>query len=104
LLFVAPAGIARVKDQEGDTKYRGRKPSYSGDQLATVRDMVEQSAGIGEIAKATGLSRQAIYRIKADPGSGRGSVGVLEGLPTSRPIFCDRTPSIRMMRPTAEAD
>jgi putative DNA-invertase from lambdoid prophage Rac len=26
-----------------------------------------RAAGVGEIAKVTGLSRQAIYRIKADP-------------------------------------
>ncbi len=63
------AGIALAKDREGDTKYRGRKPSYSRGQLATVRNMEEQSAGVGEIAKATGLSRQAIYRIKADPAA-----------------------------------
>jgi putative DNA-invertase from lambdoid prophage Rac len=60
-------GIALAKATAADTKYRGRKPSYSREQLDAVRDLLEQSAGISEIAAATGLSRQAIYRIKDDP-------------------------------------
>jgi DNA invertase Pin-like site-specific DNA recombinase len=59
--------IALAKQRAGETKYRGRKPSFSSDQLDTARSMLARSAGIGEIAKATGLSRQAVYRIKADP-------------------------------------
>jgi DNA invertase Pin-like site-specific DNA recombinase len=61
------AGIARVKDLEGDRKYRGRKPSYTREQLTTASNMLQQSASIGEIAKSTGLSRQTIYRIQGDP-------------------------------------
>ncbi len=61
------AGITRVKDLEGDRKYRGRKPSYTREQLTTASNMLGQSAGIGEIAKTTGLSRQTVYRIKDDP-------------------------------------
>jgi DNA invertase Pin-like site-specific DNA recombinase len=60
-------GIALARAKEGETKYRGRKPSYTRSQLEAVRDMVGRSAGVGEIAKATGLSRQAVYRIKDDP-------------------------------------
>jgi putative DNA-invertase from lambdoid prophage Rac len=29
--------------------------------------MIAQSAGVGQIAKITGISRQTIYRIKNDP-------------------------------------
>lgn len=58
-------GIALARAKEGDIKYRGRKPSFNGDQLAIVCDMAGQS--VGEIAKMTGLSRQTVYRIKADP-------------------------------------
>ena len=58
-------GIALAKAKEGDIKYRGRKPSFTRSQLTTVRDM--DGKGVGEIAKVTGLSRQTIYRIKADP-------------------------------------
>jgi putative DNA-invertase from lambdoid prophage Rac len=60
-------GIALAKAKEGDIKYRGRKPSFTRTQLTTVRDMDGQ--GVGEIAKATGLSRQTVYRIKADPAA-----------------------------------
>jgi DNA invertase Pin-like site-specific DNA recombinase len=59
------AGIAHAK-ASGD-RYRGRKPSYTRDQLETVRDLLTQDAGIGQIAKAAKLSRQTIYRIKDDP-------------------------------------
>ncbi|UYO39432.1 recombinase family protein [Rhodopseudomonas palustris] len=58
-------GIALARAKEGGIKYRGRKPSFTHRQLTTVREMDGQS--VGEIAKATGLSRQTIYRIKADP-------------------------------------
>mgnify|MGYP000969095681 FL=1 len=59
------AGIEHAKAQ-GD-RYRGRKPSYTRDQLRAVLDLLGQEAGISVIAKTTGLSRQAIYRIKDDP-------------------------------------
>ena len=59
------AGIEHAKAHgEG---YRGRKPSYTRDQLAIVQDMLGQSANIIQIAKATNLSRQTVYRIKDDP-------------------------------------
>jgi putative DNA-invertase from lambdoid prophage Rac len=61
------AGIAHA--QQDATKYRGRKPSYTRQQMTTVLDLVAQGAGISAIAKATGLSRQSVYRIKADPAA-----------------------------------
>ena len=61
------SGIALAKAKASEIKYRGRKPSYTRDQFSAVCDLLGRSAGIGEIAKATGLSRQAIYRIKDDP-------------------------------------
>jgi putative DNA-invertase from lambdoid prophage Rac len=60
-------GIALAKAKEGETKYRGRKPSFTRSEFTTVCDMLGQSAGVGSIAKLTGLSRQTIYRIKDDP-------------------------------------
>lgn len=57
------AGIAYAMQKEG--KYRGRKPSYSLEQVRTVQEMSDRS--VTEIAKATGLSRQAVYRIQDDP-------------------------------------
>ena len=59
------AGIAHAKATEGN--YLGRKPSFTSKQLATVRDMLACQSAIGAISDATGLSRQTIYRIQADP-------------------------------------
>jgi DNA invertase Pin-like site-specific DNA recombinase len=61
------AGIAHAKGMAGPTKYRGRKPTYTPDEFAAVRDLLGQGMGVGAVAKATGLKRQTIYRIKADP-------------------------------------
>jgi DNA invertase Pin-like site-specific DNA recombinase len=66
------AGIDHAKARgEG---YLGRKPSYTRAQLATVRDMLTLSASASAIAKATGLSRQTIYRIKDDPAGAEASL------------------------------
>jgi putative DNA-invertase from lambdoid prophage Rac len=63
---VQRGGIALAKAKDGETKYRGRKPSFTRAQFIPVRDMIAQSAGVGQIAKITGISRQTIYRIKDD--------------------------------------
>lgn len=60
------AGIEHAKATKGNA-YRGRKPSFTRAQMETVRDMLAQDAGISVISKSTGLSRQAIYRMKDDP-------------------------------------
>ncbi len=60
------AGIAAAKDD--NAKYRGRKPSYTRDQLTTVQDMLATGAGTTAIATATGLSRQTVIRIAKDAG------------------------------------
>lgn len=59
------AGIEHAQAQ-GD-RYKGRKPSFTRNHLDTVRDLLGQGTGVSAIAKATGLSRQTIYRIKDDP-------------------------------------
>ena len=59
------AGIRHAKAIEGS--YLGRKPSFTSAQLAVVRDMLAGQSAIGAISDATGLSRQAVYRIQADP-------------------------------------
>lgn len=59
------AGIAAVK---GDPrKYRGKKPSYDRKTYDQVIDMLNAGGGASVIARTTGLSRQAILRIRADP-------------------------------------
>lgn len=59
------AGIEANKAVEG--KYRGKKPSYGRAEVEAVRDMVTAGAGTSAIAKATGLSRQTVIRIREDP-------------------------------------
>lgn len=61
------AGIAAAK-QDG-SKYRGKKPSYDRDGLRAVEDMLGRGAGTTEISRATGLTRQTVLRIKADPAA-----------------------------------
>jgi putative DNA-invertase from lambdoid prophage Rac len=59
------AGIAHARAND-DLAYLGRKPSYDRKQLATVSAMLARAASITEIANATRLSRQTVYRITAD--------------------------------------
>lgn len=68
------AGIAHAKSLEGEKRYKGRKPSFSYEQLTLVLDRLAQNAGVSAIAKATGLSRQTIYRIIDDPTAARASL------------------------------
>lgn len=64
------AGIEHAKGREAT--YRGRKPSFDRQQLGTVRDMLAAGSGPSLIAAATGISRQAVYRIEADPSAAEG--------------------------------
>jgi putative DNA-invertase from lambdoid prophage Rac len=61
------AGIAHAKASSEARVYRGRKPSYSRKQFESAQAMLRNSAGVGEIARAVGLTRQTVYRIKDDP-------------------------------------
>jgi putative DNA-invertase from lambdoid prophage Rac len=57
-----------LRASNGDRAYLGRKPSYTREQFVKVRAMLgQQTVGIAQIAKETGLTRQTIYRIKDDP-------------------------------------
>jgi putative DNA-invertase from lambdoid prophage Rac len=60
------AGIAHAH-QTNDHAYLGRQPSYDRQQLATVTTMLANDTTVSEIAKATKLSRQTVYRIKDAP-------------------------------------
>lgn len=56
------AGIEAAKaDAE---RYRGKKPSYDRATFTSVCDHLALGRGASEIAKATGLSRQTILRIR----------------------------------------
>jgi DNA invertase Pin-like site-specific DNA recombinase len=58
------AGIDLAK--ASGERYKGRKPSFTRRQFETVQNMLGQEAGVSIIVKATGLSRQTVYRIKED--------------------------------------
>jgi len=62
------AGIASTRDKEPE-KYRGRKPSFTRAQLDLMRDMLAQDAGASAIARATGLTRPTVQRLRDDLGA-----------------------------------
>ncbi len=59
------AGIAHAK--ASGVAYRGRKPSYTRQQFELVQDLLGQGQGVSDIAKASSLTRQTIYRIRDNP-------------------------------------
>lgn len=59
------AGIAHHK-AEDPSKYRGRKPSFTRAQLGIMQDMLAKGAGASAIAKATGLTRPTVQRLRGD--------------------------------------
>lgn len=61
------AGIEAAK-ASGQRKYLGRKPSFDREALSVVTTMLSsQTHGTSEIARASGLSRQTVLRIKSNP-------------------------------------
>ena len=56
------AGIALAKSR--DDAYLGRKPSYTRAQLDEIVTRLNSGDAVQGIAKATGISRQTIYRIR----------------------------------------
>jgi DNA invertase Pin-like site-specific DNA recombinase len=58
------AGIEHVKNAG---VFKGRKPSYSKEQLGSVLAMLTNAGSIQSIAKSTGLSRATVYRIQENP-------------------------------------
>jgi DNA invertase Pin-like site-specific DNA recombinase len=61
------AGIAHARENDDGTKYRGRKPSFSPIQFQLVQNLLNQGMGISAIAKAAGVKRQSVYRIRTHP-------------------------------------
>jgi DNA invertase Pin-like site-specific DNA recombinase len=63
------AGIAHAKATAA-TAYRGRKPSFTREQLKTVLTLVSQGTmNTSQIAKAVGLQRMAVARIRENPSN-----------------------------------
>jgi putative DNA-invertase from lambdoid prophage Rac len=61
------AGIAHALANDDGTKYRGRKPTFSCEQFARARELLNQGLGISAVAKTVGLKRQSVYRIRLEP-------------------------------------
>ena len=59
------AGIELAK-AKGD-RFKGRKPSYDRETFELVQGLLEAGQGASIISKHTGLSRQAIIRIRDEP-------------------------------------
>ncbi|PCJ84514.1 MAG: recombinase [Hyphomicrobiales bacterium] len=59
------AGIELAK-AKGD-RFKGRKPSYDRETFELVQNLLETGQGASAISKHTGLSRQAIIRIRDEP-------------------------------------
>ena len=72
------AGVAHAKAKGDASPYRGRAPSFDRARFTTVRDMLGQGSGISVIAKATGLTRQTVYRIQADPAAAEATLATWE--------------------------
>jgi putative DNA-invertase from lambdoid prophage Rac len=69
------AGIAHAKAlEDAGRKFRGRKPSYTREQLEKVEVLLSRSAGTSEIARETGLTRQTVLRIREDPVGSRAAL------------------------------
>jgi putative DNA-invertase from lambdoid prophage Rac len=62
------AGIEYAKQNE--LNYLGRQPSFTREQIDKVLELDALSKSVARIAQATKLSRQTVYRIKANPGWG----------------------------------
>jgi putative DNA-invertase from lambdoid prophage Rac len=63
------AGIAHAKASK-PTAYRGRKPSFTREQMKTVLALADQGAmNTSQIAKAVGLQRMAVARMRENPAS-----------------------------------
>ncbi len=59
------AGINAARNDA--TKYRGRKPSYDRRTYDAIADLIGKQMGDSAIARATGVSRQAVIRIRKNP-------------------------------------
>jgi DNA invertase Pin-like site-specific DNA recombinase len=61
------AGIAHAQTNDDGTKYRGRKPTFNLEQYRLVQELLRQGIPIAAIARETGIRRQTVYRIQAQP-------------------------------------
>jgi putative DNA-invertase from lambdoid prophage Rac len=72
------AGIAHAKDNN-PRKYRGRKPTYSAEQIQQVMELLQTTSNVTAVAVRVGLKRQTVLRIKENPESAYERVGRWDG-------------------------
>jgi putative DNA-invertase from lambdoid prophage Rac len=60
------AGIEHAKASD-ESKFLGRKPTFTWESYSLALELIGQGICVAEIARRTGLRRQTIYRIKAEP-------------------------------------
>lgn len=70
------AGILHAKENGATRGYLGRKPSFDGKVLEAVLGDLAAEVSVSEIARRTGLTRQTVMRIRADPEEARRKVAV----------------------------
>ena len=76
------AGIDHAKKHAGE-KYLGRKPAFTRGQFEQVKGMLATgSSTISAIAKAAGVKRATVYRMRDNPASAEAALAVWEGKPT----------------------
>ena len=63
--LAAKAGHAHRKKIDPEA-YKGRKPSYSKEQLDRAVELLETGSGVNEIGRQVGLTKFTVSRIKAD--------------------------------------
>jgi DNA invertase Pin-like site-specific DNA recombinase len=62
------AGIQHARTMTPE-KYRGRRPSFTRDQLTVVLERSQLGDSVTEIATAAAVSRQTVYRIQDNPAA-----------------------------------
>ena len=73
------AGIENAKTNN-PLAYRGRKPSYTFDQVLEVMEKFEHGTGVNQIAREVGLSKFAVSRITRNPEGARERLYLWEDL------------------------
>ncbi|HDZ75676.1 MAG TPA: recombinase family protein [Aurantimonas coralicida] len=66
------SGIAAARDRQN--AYRGRKPAFTSGAMDIVLAELGKGVGATEAAAAASVSRQTVYRIKADPAAVRAAL------------------------------
>ncbi|WP_439138048.1 recombinase family protein [Roseicyclus sp.] len=62
------AGIANAKARN-PTAYKGRKPSYTRENIDHIKQMSDDGVGVNEIARRLGLSKFLVSRINKNPSA-----------------------------------